>query len=71
MATITLDNVPEQLFARLNERAKRRGISLNDYLLDICFEAAEPQLSEEALARLRDLPPHPTARIVSPWTDAE
>jgi hypothetical protein len=69
MAIITLENVPEGMHKRLVQRAEALGISLNDYLLEICEEAAEPQPSDEALDRLRDLPPYPTARIISPWTE--
>jgi hypothetical protein len=66
MATITLESVPAELLAQLDQRAARLGISLNEYMLRVCAHGAERQLSDDALDCLTSLPAYPTARIVSP-----
>jgi hypothetical protein len=69
VAAITLEHVPPELLPRLTRRAEHLGLSLNDYLLRLCAVAAEPELPADALRCLEGLPPYPTARIISPWTD--
>ena len=69
MAEIRIEGVSEELYAKLSRRARIHGISLNDYMLLVCESAAEPSIPDDALERLANLPPHPTAQIISPRTD--
>jgi plasmid stability protein len=55
MATITLKNVPDDLYARLKERAARSRRSINREAI-VCLEQALPNVEvdrEALLARIR------------------
>jgi len=57
MATLTLRNVPDDLVARLKERAKRHRRSLNNQAI-VCLEAGlgdDPLSVEQQLGEIRAL----------------
>jgi hypothetical protein len=58
--------LPEDVYAHLELKSARVGVSVEDYLLRVFERAAAVPTPAEMRERLAALPPWPTAKIVSP-----
>ena len=55
MATLYVRNVPETVYARLRERARRNGRSVNAEALDVLAEAADQETETPITDRLEQI----------------
>lgn len=56
MPHVQIRNVPPKVHATLKKRAKKKGLSLSEYLLQEVTELAEQPTLDEALERIRKRP---------------
>jgi len=55
MATLYVRNVPENVYARLRERARRNGRSVNAEALEVLAEAADQETETPITDRLEQI----------------
>ncbi len=55
MATLYVRNVPEKVYARLRERARRNGRSVNAEALEVLAEAADQETETPITDRLEQI----------------
>jgi plasmid stability protein len=71
MGQVIVRNLDDEVIERHRERAKARGVSLEQQLRDVLAESAQPSREElvEEMRRIRSLTPKPPPgqRVIEGW----